>query len=260
MFKQIAVPASRITTTPRAAASQPSREIAPNLPVELDDSGLPVGFSRELDADLPRRLYSTWKPVSGDRAIIRALRADEQLKLEGRAKALEVVLLPFGDDEVDAVESEIGAMFSGFRSMRQQGDDVEAIVAVTRRVVREFPSWAIAKACLLIAQNKAEIEGRRLDRRYAPNDDEIYLVVEGVVKLRKDALKSAKALLAAPVEMPSPPRAVDGPEIPFPQKPSQLPPVDQVRSGYASRVMADLELRRARRESTDPPKPESSAA
>ncbi len=205
-------------------------------------------------------MYSTWTPASGDRAIVRALRPDERLKLEGRAQALQVALLPFGDDEIDAVEAEIAAMFSGFRAMRQQGDDVEAIVAVTRRVVREFPSWAIAKACLLIAQNKADVDGKKLDRRFTPNDSEIYAVVEGVVKLRKDALKSATALLAAPVETPSPPRASDGPEIAFPQRPSQLPPTIDARPGYASRVMADLELRRARRESTDPPKSEPSAA
>lgn len=226
--------------------SPPSRELAPNLPVERDASGLPVGFSRECDIDLPRRLLCAWIPEHGDRAIIRALRPDERLKLQGRARALEIALLPFADDEIDTVEAEIAAMFSGFRAMRQQGDDVSAVVEVTRRVLREFPCWAISRACLLIAQNQATIDGKKLDRRYTPNDTEIYAVVAGVVKLRKDALKGATALLAAPVEVPAPPRAKDGPEIAFPARPSQLPP-DAVRPGYAQRVAADLEMRAALR-------------
>lgn len=227
---------------------QASRAIAPRPPAERDETGLAVGFSRECDIDLPRRLYTSWIPKTGSRAIVRALTEVERIKLEGRAIALDEALQPFDRDETAAVEAELAAMFSGFRAMRQQGDDAAATVEVTRHVLREFPLWAIAKTCLMIARNEAEIDGKPLDRRFTPNDTEIYAVAAGVVKLRRDALATVKALLVAPVEPPPPPRPA--------------PPHDWHvwawrrhcvggDSGHAARVLADIEQRRARRASAE---------
>ena len=274
MFKPIAVTLRSVSSAAAGAGLQPSREIAPNLPVERDASGLPVGFSREIDIDLPSKLYSTWKAEYAPRALVRELAPLERLKLEGRAAALEIALLPFDPDtEKNAVEAEIAAMFSGFRAMRQQGDDVAAVVEVTRRVLREFPCWAIANACLLIAQNQARVDGKRLDRRYTPNDTEIYTVTAGVVKLRRDALNSAHALLAAPIEPPEPhvdlavrysaaeelrlahgipPEGLPRREVVLPPSAGQTTdaPVPRRSDGkHALRVSEELAQRRASRES-----------
>jgi hypothetical protein len=104
------------------------------------------------------------------------------------------------------VEAEIAAMFSGFRTMCQQGEDAEPLVEVTKRVLREFPLWAIAQGCLRMAKGKAG-----LDRRYAPNDTEVFPVVEEIVRPYRRRLETVKALLAAPVED-------TGPEAPKPSR------------------------------------------
>lgn len=183
---------------------------------------------------------------------MRELTADERAKLEGRVGALSGALRPFDNHEIPVVEAELAAMFSGFRAMRQTGEDVASVVEVTRRVLAEFPAWAIAKACLLIARNQAVVDGKHLDRRYTPNDTEIYAVVSSLVKMRREALTSAKALLSAPVEPPAPQRPKDGPSAPRPQRAPQAPPVPAGDGKHAERVAADLAARAARRAAQQP--------
>jgi hypothetical protein len=163
---------------------------------------------------------------------------------------LTEALLPFGLQEIAAVEAELAAMLSGFRANRQQGEDGEAMVEVTRRVLREFPAWAISRACLLIATNQAEVDGKRLDRRFAPNDTEIHAVVSAVVKMRREALASAQALLGAPVASkpePAGPRLIQHDWHVF-----DWHKFTRIGDGkHAQRVAADLAARKARRETTE---------
>jgi hypothetical protein len=165
-------------------------------PAKKTAEGLPVKFDRDTDFEIPRRLFSAFKPNVGPRELRREMRPDERAAIEARAAALELALRPFDpQDERATVTASIAAMFGGFRAMRQQGDDVESIATVTRAVLREFPAWAIAEACLRIARHETKI-----DPRFAPNDSEIIDVVRNVVSQYRDNLEQAKALLEAPVE------------------------------------------------------------
>jgi hypothetical protein len=171
----------------------------PSLPAKRDADGLSVAFDRECDLEMPRCLFSAWIPDAGQREIVRALTAGERAKLDTRAVALEQALTPYLPDEGHRVSAEIAAMFGGFRAMRQLGEDIAATVEITRRVLRQFPLWAIAKGCMLIAQGCCG-----LDRRYAPNDAEIYEVMAEIVRPYREALQRVLALLSAPVEEPKP--------------------------------------------------------
>jgi hypothetical protein len=163
--------------------------------------GPPRLVDRECDVELPRRLFSAWAPSQGERAIVRSLTSHERAVLTARAVELEASLAPYHDTQVTAVEAELAGMFSGFRALRQQDEDAWAAVEITAKVLREFPLWAIAKACLLIAQGKAG-----LDPRWAPNDAQVHGVVAEQVAYFRARHASARALLAAPIEQPEPAR------------------------------------------------------
>ncbi len=127
--------------------------------------------------------------------------------------------------------------------MRQQGNDACAVVDVTMAVLREFPAWAIAQACRKIVCGET-----KLDRRFAPNDTEIFDIVAGVVRPYRENLRQAKALLDAPVDEP-PPRGPSGrlaPIRPWPEKASQRPQVELMTNSRRQALMADLAARRAR--------------
>lgn len=189
-------------------ASPPSRQTAPNLPAvhRGERGGPPPFFDRECDSAIPRLLFCNFVPDDGPREIRRALTDDERRKVDARRRALAHGLDRYDEADVPKVEADIAAMFNGFRSMRAQGEDVVATVAITRHVLGEFPAWAIERACLLIAQDKAFVDGKKLDRRWPPNDSEIYALAEEVVKPYRKTLAVATALLSAPVERPQTPR------------------------------------------------------
>lgn len=84
--------------------------------------------------------------------------------------------------------------------MRQTEEDAAAVLDGIRHVLAPFPLWAIRDACLLIQQGEAKLDGRKLDRRFAPNDSEIYGVAKELVASYERSLTNARALLAAPVE------------------------------------------------------------
>lgn len=223
----------------RVSQESPSRALA--LPATTTEE--PALFDQTCDLELPR-LLSAWIPDYGPREIRRALTLAERAKIECRAMTLRLSLTGYLESERNAVDSDIAAMFGGFRAMRQQGDDAEATVAATAGVLRGFPAWAIRQGCLKIARNQAG-----LDRRYAPNDTEVFSVVDEIVKDYRKRLAVAEALLAAPVMPPSLPPPV----IP---KASTLQPIgpepnaklvpDSVNDGkHAARVAADLARRRA---------------
>jgi hypothetical protein len=187
--------------------------------------------SYDCDVALPR-LFSAWTPSIGPREIRRALTDAERGKLTARVAVLRDALRPFESAEGLLVRAELAAMFSSFRSMRQAGEDVEATIDVTLRVLREFPQWAIAEACLSIA---------RQDREWPPNDGQIHAAVESVLSSHRQRLKTCQALLDATVEATDPPK---------PTRAESEPTVARESSDgrHASRALADLELRRAQRE------------
>jgi len=138
-------------------------------------------------------------------------------------------------------------MFSGFRFMRQQGDDVEATLEITLAALREFPLWAIEQACLKIARGKAG-----LDRRYSPNDAEIVAVVADIVAVHVANLQEVRGLLGARVrdikKRPRPTQAEIEAKFgrPLPTRPR--PESDFERRERMQRIADDLALRNARNE------------
>jgi hypothetical protein len=167
----------------------------PSLPPKRDAEGLPVTFDLECDREIPKRVFSAWKEDRKAREIVRELSVSEHEILAVRATALEQALEPYRPVENEQVRACIAAMFSGFRSMRQVGEEMSATVEITSNVSRSLPAWAIAKACMMIARGQTD-----LDNRFAPNDTEIFAVVEGIVRPYREALQRAHALLSAPVE------------------------------------------------------------
>ena len=156
--------------------------------------GGPVLLDRSVDVEIPRRLIA-FRPATGPVEIRREMAPQERGEVEARAAALELWVAPFSPDDRAEIEASIGAMLGGFRSMRQQGADLENILAITCAVLREFPAWAIKKACLKIARRETKLDGR-----FAPNDGEIVDVVYSLVEPYRRQLDQARALLEAFVE------------------------------------------------------------
>ncbi len=123
------------------------------------------------------------------------MRADERGLVTARSAALELTLQSFDDESRNGLKASIGAMLGGFRSMRQQGEDVDAVVTITLAVLRDFPAWAITAACLKIARHET-----RNDPRFAPNDSEIAEAVRAIVRPYREAYDATVALLGAIVQ------------------------------------------------------------
>jgi hypothetical protein len=220
--------------------------------------GVPNAWDQEADIDIPRRVHGAWKPTGGVRELRRALTPEERAKVSARRQALADALQPYDPSERKEIEIAIAAMFGGFRLMRQQGENAEAVLNVTCHVLREFPAWAIAEGCLMIAQGRAvDEEGKPLDRRFPPNDAQIYAIVSEIVRVYRKNLARAEGLLTAPVAAPEPPRPTreqieallgrplhDRPRAGLPAPIKDGPTGD---GKHAQRVMADLEARRRRR-------------
>ena len=188
-------------------ASRLTRLHALALPAMRDREGVPVSFEKEIDQDLPTRLYGGWIPDFRHRALVRKMTLGEHGAVESRAAALELALEPQGvllleenDPRRLRLEAAVGAMLGGFRAMRQQGDDVAATVTVTLGVLGPYPAWAIERACMKIARSDAG-----LDNRYAPNDGQIADIVKEILRPYRSAFEQAAGLLSAPLRDDVPP-------------------------------------------------------
>lgn len=190
---------------------------------------MPVLFDRECDQEIPDLVFCAWKETGKPRAIRRALTVDERDKVHGRWIALRAVLIPFSQDQRLDVEAQVAAMVGGFRAMRQEGESAADMVEILVGVLRDCPLWAIAEACLRIARGQAG-----LDKRYAPNDAQIYEVVNSITELHRLHFRNAELLLLAEVEDAIPMRSAHR-------------SVPRVGDGqHAQRIAADLAERRAR--------------
>lgn len=109
-----------------------------SLPSRSKKRGVvPSGLDQEADIDIPRRVQGAWKPTGGVRVLHRALTSAERAAVTMRAQDLEEALRPYAPDEREDVEIALFAMLGGFRSMRQQADNAEAVIQVLRNVLRE---------------------------------------------------------------------------------------------------------------------------
>lgn len=165
----------------------------------------PKLLDREVDIELPRKLWDNWIPSRGKRAIVRAFTDAERGGLQKRHAELTRGLEPFLPQQRDRIRAPLHAMLGGFRSLRESGEDAETAVEVLLAVLRDFPAWAIEEACMRIARRDIDIDPP-LDRRWAPSDSQIYAVVSAIVQPFRKALATAQALLDAPVALPPAPR------------------------------------------------------
>ena len=220
----------------RAKDSPVSRSNVLAKQAKRDADGLPEQFNRLVDLELPQRLIC-WRLDHGPVELRRAMRPDERAAVEVRCAALEIALQPHGDEDRADIEAAIAAMFSGFRSMRQAGEDAEAAIAITRAVLRDFPAWAIVAGCLKIARHET-----KCDPRFAPNDAELVDVVRALVKSYREAFEAASLLIGAtvqPIQIPHRSSTRD----------SQQAHSIQLGDGkHAQRIAADLAARKARNE------------
>jgi hypothetical protein len=212
-----------------------------NAPVRPSASaGAPPNPER--DIVLPRLIC--WKPDHGPCELRRALTDTERGRLLAHSITLAHALAPFTPADEMQVRASLGAMFGGFRSMRHQGEDVVATTEITLAILREFPGWAIAEGCLRIVQGRA-----KLDRRFAPNDAEIFDAVQEVVRWDRKRLETSQILLAAQVpiarraETPAHGRPPSGRLAAVTAWPSD--------GNRAARVAADLAARKASRDDAE---------
>lgn len=173
-----------------ASPATPSPGLA--LAAKRTSEGLPVIYDDICDRAIPQVVLSSWREDGKPQELRRPLSTRERQMLEARGLALTQALAPFTDDQRSQVEAAVAGMLSGFRSMRNASTDT---VEVTLAVLRDFPAWAISRACLMIARNEVG-----LDKRFAPNDAEIHAVVQRVVKRYEEASDKIGLLLVAPVE------------------------------------------------------------
>lgn len=153
------------------------------------------------DYEIPGKVWSRWIPAEGARSIARALTAGERGTIERRKEELAQGLAPFGRHQIDSAVEALSGMLAGFRSLRMTEAEAAAVLDGMRYVLSPFPLWAIREACMLIQRGEAKLDGRKLDRRFAPNDSEIYGVTKELVASYERSLANARALLAAPVEL-----------------------------------------------------------
>lgn len=205
------------------------------MPARLPAATSPA-IDRACDIELPRLVC--WRPKHGDCELTRELSTTERSALEAHRERLTHALTPFERNEQSDLAASIGAMFSGFRSMRQTGESVSATITITLAVLREFPAWAIKQACVGIAQGKFS----DLDPTWPPNDAQIHAAVSDLVAYHKRRLAHTEELIAAKVieRKPLKSRERDATEW--------RPYAPEADGKHAQRIAADLAERKARNE------------
>lgn len=171
-----------------------------NLPAIRSTAAKPALVDFAADYDIPK-LWRDHDVGGKGTTVARALTVNERSIVERRKVELQTCTAPFTASETDRVVTAISRMLGGIRSLRH--DDEETAVAGLdglRHILRSFPLWAIEAGCDLIHSGEAVIDGRKMDRRWAPNDSEVYAVVKDILKPYREQLDKATALLTAPVQ------------------------------------------------------------
>lgn len=169
------------------------------------DQRLPAMYVPDVDKVLPNSIWCGWRIDGKTRKIRRPLTDAERGMLERRVAELDPVMRPYEQDgdEADQAAEAVTEMFAGFPGMRATGADAIAKVDATMRLLAEFPLWAVLHCCERIRVEGYEVtdrDGARRERHWPPADAEIVAEIRRAVKLRAEALASARALLAAEVD------------------------------------------------------------
>lgn len=185
--------------------SADSRALVPDfgkrsLKKSLTLATMPPVSNRYTDVEIPLSTWSAWHEAGKPRELCRALTAAERSALEARLDELLSVVQPCGDRDVNRVALSLTDMFGGFPSLRHRDDEaVIARIDGARRILMEFPVWAIEKACRKIQMNGVWRDGK-FDRQWPPSDAEIAAAVRDEARLYADQHRQAIALLSATVE------------------------------------------------------------
>jgi hypothetical protein len=161
---------------------------------------MPAVRNRFTDVEIPLSAWSAWKEHGKPQLLRRPLSYDERCALEQRRDDLAPAVAGYDRSELDRIALAVGDMYSGYPSLGSRGDQsVAGRIDALRRVLAEFPCWAIEKACQSIQTNGVWREGA-FDRKWPPTDAEIVDAVRTEARLYTDSYQSAVALLAAEVE------------------------------------------------------------
>lgn len=164
-------------------------------------TSMPAILVRETDIEIPRRVWSGWLPSgigSGNRQLRRPLSDVERGLLEARKAELEPWVDGYHEQELDHVVLALMELYGGFTSMRQSGEEAAARVDSVRRLLAEYPLWAIERVCERIRKKGYWVNGS-LERHWPPSDPEIVEAVRIETTLYRDQFDSAVKLLAATV-------------------------------------------------------------
>lgn len=186
----------------RECSPQPS---VPARGVSFTADNLPLSFEHWPDVALPAKLWSAWQDQNKPRTIRRALEDGERIALERRAASLAACLEPFRrPHEDDRVAIAIDELFASYSSMREADGGLLARIKGYSDSLADMPAWAIEEACKQVRGRGYEVvtpDGRkRTEQTFAPSEAQLHGIVEKVVEQRTAALRSARALLTAPVE------------------------------------------------------------
>lgn len=185
------LPSKPSTVSEQKLSVVPKRGPLPTQPPEV--------VNRETDILMPR-VWSSWRPANGPRQLRRALTTDERAALVRRRDELAPWVAGYeGDRERDQIALAVVDMFGAFRSVRHGGEDAVLLIDSTCRLLRDFPAWAIVKACESIQRNGVWRNGA-FDRQWPPSDPEIMAEVRDKMRLYGDQYRSAVDLLQAEVE------------------------------------------------------------
>lgn len=181
------------------------RSSGPEVPAaRVDPNNLPAPYDRDVDLLIPRAVWCAHKIDGEPRRLRRALTVTERQSLERRIGELEPALKPYLPAEVDEVALALSDMLAGFAGSQRSGMDVVGKVDGLRRLLAQFPMWAVREACLRMRMDGYEVQdgngGKRKERHWAPADGEVIEAVRAVVRQRAEALASARALLIAEVD------------------------------------------------------------
>ncbi len=206
--------------------------------VKFTADNLPLSFDHGVDVALPARLWSAWTPENGKRTIRREMTSAERDMTQRRVNALEPALAPFRRPQEDErVQTAIDGLFASYSSVRLSGEAYLARIHSFVMTLEDMPAWAIEQACVTIRKRGYEvIEGdkRRIEQGWAPSEAQLHAAVESVVSQRRNALVSAKALLAAPVE----------PKAPEPSGPSVEASLAEFKQATGEDALDDAEAKR----------------
>jgi hypothetical protein len=192
----------------------------------------------ETDRDIPDRVVAYYEGFAYHQPILRRdLRAGERIDLLRRREELLIAVgEPITKRHWDRCAGAVSSMFRGFPTMaRLNRESAVATVGVFLQEMRNYPPWAVIKACDLVRTGKAD-----LNRTYCPTDPEFHEVVRGLIAPYELQLRKTDAVLDAslPSAQPKPNRTIAEPR-------RQAVETD---GEHGKRVKADLAIRKLRRE------------